>query len=120
VAYTDRGLDNRPLAQQHLTEALGMVANSGNFFALVGSLPLAALLSADRGEIERAVELYALARCYPHVANSCWYEEVAGRRIAAAAEILPPEVVTAAQDRGQARDAMATAVELLAELENSV
>lgn len=94
-----------------------MVANSGNFFALVGALPLAALPWVDQGEIERAVELYALARRYPHVANSRWYEAVAGRQIAAVAETLPPEEVAAAQARGKARDLWGTAAELLAELE---
>jgi hypothetical protein len=46
--------------------------------------------------------------------NSRWFEDVAGRRIAAAAETLPPEVVAVAQERGQARDTAATVAELLA------
>jgi hypothetical protein len=72
---------------------------------------------ADRGEKERAVELYGLASRYEFVANSRWFEDVAGRRIAAFAATLPPEVVAAAQKRGRARDLDATAKELLAELE---
>jgi len=53
------------------------------------------------------------------VANSRWFEDVAGREIAAAAEALPPEVVAAAQERGRARDLWATVEELLDELQNS-
>jgi hypothetical protein len=75
-----------------------------------------ALLLADRGETERAVELYALASRYPLVANAQWFEDVAGVHIAAAAATLPPDVVAAAQERGRARDLKATVEELLEEL----
>ena len=80
------------------------------------ALPAMALVLADRGEIERAVELYALASRYPMVANSRWYEDVAGQHIAAVAATLPPDVVAAAQERGRARDLKATIAELLVEL----
>jgi hypothetical protein len=53
---------------------------------------------------------------YPDVADLHWFEDVAGREIAAAAEALPPEVAAAAQERGRARDLWATAEELLEEL----
>ena len=66
--------------------------------------------------LEQAVELYALASRYPFVANSRWFEDVAGRHIAAVAATLPPDVVTAAQERGRARDLEATVAELLVEL----
>jgi hypothetical protein len=72
---------------------------------------------AGWGNSERAVELYALASRYPFVANSPWFENVAGRHVAAAAASLPPDVVAAAQERGRARDLEATVAELLAELE---
>jgi hypothetical protein len=71
---------------------------------------------ADQGKTEQAVELYALASRYPYVANSRWFEDVAGRHIAAAAATLSPDVVAAAQERGRARDLDATVKELLAEL----
>jgi hypothetical protein len=67
--------------------------------------------------VERAVEVYALASRYSAVANSRWFEDIAGKHIAAAATILPPDVVAAAQERGRARDLWATMEELLAELE---
>ena len=78
---------------------------------------MCALLLADLGEAARAVELYALASRHPVVANSHWFEDVAGRHIAAAAATLPPDVVVAAQERGRAQDLEATVQELLAELE---
>jgi hypothetical protein len=54
--------------------------------------------------------------CYPYAANSRWFEDVAGREIAAAAEVLSPEAVTEAQERGRSRDLWATVEELLDEL----
>jgi len=103
-----------PQAEGHLSEAL-RTASEIVIFPIITALPAIALLLADRGEVERAVELYALASRYPRVANSRWFEDVAGNHIAAAAT-LPPKVVAAAQARGRARDLDATVAELLAEL----
>ena len=79
-----------------------------------------ARLQADRGEKERAVELYALASRNPYVGNCRWFEDVAGNQIAAIAATLPPAVVTAAQVRGKTREWRATAKELLEELEGEL
>jgi len=116
LGYAARGLGHLDQAGLHLHEVLETAAEGG-FVALLIALPATALLLADDGQEERAVELYALASRYPFVANSRWFEDVAGRHIAAVAAALPPEVVTAAKERGQARDLDATLAELLAELE---
>jgi hypothetical protein len=63
------------------------------------------------------VELYALVSRYSVVRNSRLSEDIAGKHIAALAASLPPEVVAAAQERGQARDLEATVAELLTELQ---
>ena len=124
LGYVERVLDQRAEVEQHLAEALQMTVEGRLWFLLLELLPAMALLLADtRGpaspDVERAVELYALASRYPYVANSRWFEDVAGREIAAAAATLPPDVVAAAQERGRARDLWATAEELLAELEET-
>jgi hypothetical protein len=85
-------------------------------YPLLFALPAVALLRVRRGQSERAIELYALASRYPVVANSRWFEDVAGRQIAQAAASLPPEAVAAARKRGRERDLWATVGELLAEL----
>jgi hypothetical protein len=41
----------------------------------VGLIVLMALLLADEGEVERAVDLYALASHYPYVGNSRFRSE---------------------------------------------
>jgi tetratricopeptide (TPR) repeat protein len=115
--YAARGLGHLFQAQQRFCQTLQMAAESQDHVAFLYTLPGVALLLADRGERARAVELYALASRYPFVANSRWFEDVAGKHVAAA-EALPPEVVVAAQERGRARDPWTTAEELLIELEN--
>ena len=114
------GLGRLNEAHQHLCAALQICIEIHDMPTSTHILPMAALLLADGGQVERAVELYALASRYPHVANSRWYEDVAGKHIAAAATTLPPEVVAAAQERGRARDLEATVKELLAELEADI
>ncbi len=119
LGYAARGLGQLPQARRYLHEALRTAADTGAYMPFVLALPIVALLLADRGDAqgaERAVELYALASRYPFVANSRWFEDVAGRHIAAVAATLPPEVVAAAQERGRARDRDTAVGELLAEL----
>jgi hypothetical protein len=52
----------------------------------------------------------------PYVANSRWFEDVAGRHIKEVAASLPLEVVAAAEARGRGRDVWETAEVLLKEL----
>jgi hypothetical protein len=81
------------------------------------TLAFVALFLSKWGQPERAVEIYSLAVRFPYVGNSRWFEDVAGRHIAAAAAGLSLEVVEAAQARGRAQDPWTVAAELLAELE---
>jgi tetratricopeptide (TPR) repeat protein len=121
LATAERALGRRIAARQHLAEALRLGTRIGAARdappTTMCVLPVTALLLADRGEHERAVELYALAASHPYVANSRWFEQVYGRHIAAIAARLPPEVAEAARERGRAGDLEATAAELLAELD---
>jgi tetratricopeptide (TPR) repeat protein len=118
LGYAARVLGQLSQARQHLSKALRAGIETGAFYLLVSPLPGVALLLADQGQTERAVEVYALASRYPMVAKSRWYEDVAGRHIAAVAATLPPEVVIAAQERGRARDLEATVGELLSDGDN--
>ncbi len=84
--------------------------------ALLLILSAQALILAEQGRIERAVELYALTMEYPMVKDQQWFEDVTGQHILAVTATLLPEVVTTAQERGRARDLWETASELLNEL----
>jgi tetratricopeptide (TPR) repeat protein len=104
-------------ARRYLYDGLATALEQGAYLPIAYGLPLAAALLLDAGQVERAVELYALALQQPFVASSRWYEQVVGRQIAAAAETLPPEVAAAARARGRARDLKTTIRELVFELE---
>jgi len=118
LGWAARGLGHSSEAQQYLAKALQTAAKNSSQDSLRITLAMVALLLADQREQERAVELYALVARYPFVANSSWFEDVIGRHITAIAATLPPDVVAAAQDRGQARDLEATVQDLLAEFED--
>jgi predicted ATPase len=119
LGYAARGLGQLSQAERRFSESLRSSTEVGSFVALILVLPGISLLLADRGDAhsaERAVELYALASRYPVVANSRWFEDIAGRHIATVAATLPPEVVATAQKRGRALGLWETAEELLVEL----
>ena len=118
------------MVRGHVSGALGRLEESRQAWgvALRGYLSLGymygcvwdalsgvALWFAHAGQVERAVELYALCLKDPFVAHSRWHEDVCGRPIAEAARSLPPEVVAAAEERGRQREWLATLNELIAE-----
>jgi tetratricopeptide (TPR) repeat protein len=117
LGYATRGLEQPSQAQEYLSRALRMASETENFMAVVHALSGIALLLADRGEVERAIEIYALASRHPFVANSRWFEDVVGKQIAAGSTSVSPEVVAAAQERGRGKDLDVTVKGLLAELE---
>jgi hypothetical protein len=82
----------------------------------LSGLVAAARLLADEGQIEHAVELYALAAQNSFVASSRWLAGVAGDRLAEVTAGLPAERVAILQERGRARAPQATAAEVLAAL----
>jgi hypothetical protein len=102
-------------ARHDLYEGLAPALARESYLSYLYGLPSAAVLSLEVDQVERAVELYALALQQPFVSSSRWHEDVVGRPIAAAAATLPPEVVSAARERGRARDLESTIKELLAE-----
>jgi hypothetical protein len=116
IGLVARGLEHRHEAWQHLATALDWASRHQEFRELMITLAGIALLLADEGQIERAVELYAMASRYPFVANSRWFEDVAGTQLAAVAATLPAERVAGLKESGRARDLEATAAELLTEL----
>jgi hypothetical protein len=116
LGFVERGHGNLGQAREHLTAGLKTVVELLPGWWCHCYVPAIALLLADEGETERAVELHALASRYAVVANSQWFDDVSGKHIAAVANTLPPEAVAAAQERGRARDLVATMEELLEEL----
>ncbi|MBV7337542.1 hypothetical protein KFU94_56810 [Chloroflexi bacterium TSY] len=57
-----------------------------------------------------------MALRHPHISNSQWFVDIAGKHIDEAAKSLPPEVVAAAQEGGRVRELNTTVQELAAML----
>jgi tetratricopeptide (TPR) repeat protein len=113
LGFVTYGLDQIPLLHRCLSEALEASIKGRLWFTAIRCIPLAALLALAQGQAEQAVELYALGLCVSHIANSPWYEEVAGRHVQTAAQALPALAVDLAQERGRARDLWKTVDEVL-------
>ncbi len=111
-----RGAGEADLARRCILEALQTGVDLEAFMPVVYALPVAALLLADRGAAERAVEAYACACRYGFVTSSRWFEEMIGQQIRNTTASLPAGTAQAARARGQAQDWDAMAAELLAEL----
>ena len=119
LAYANRRLGARTQAQQHLTNALQIATSQKDLAIPLIALPALALQLADLGQPERAVEIYALASRYPHVANSRWFYDVAGGELESLAKTLPAAVAEAAEARGRTRDLRETMKAFLAELKGT-
>ena len=108
---------DKALAKQHLLEVLQLAARVKLPVVKLLILPPAALLVAEKGEVERAIELTEMSCRHPFVANSQWYSDVMGKRMDDMATGLSSEIIDAARQRGRERDPLETAKEILAELE---
>jgi predicted ATPase/DNA-binding SARP family transcriptional activator len=111
-----RGAGEMALARQCVVQALEIGVELGAFMPVMYGLPVAALLLANQGAVERAVEAYACASRYGFVANSRWFEDVVGPQLRTMAASLPAEAVESAQEQGRLKDWAVMAAELLSEL----
>jgi predicted ATPase/DNA-binding SARP family transcriptional activator len=103
-------------ARRLLQSALAIAVEARGLYSAVFVMPQVALYLAFQGQVEKAVEIYALIHRYPMVANGQLWADVAGRDIERLAADLPPETVAAAQARGREADLWATATALLEDL----
>ncbi len=63
-----------------------------------------ALLLADDGEAERALEIHALLLEHPYTANAHWLSEIITPVMTTAAAALSAEQRSAAEERGRGQD----------------
>jgi len=71
-----------------------------------------AVLAAQEGDAERAVELWALVSRASVVTTSHFYQDLYRQHIAPVVATLLPEKVAVAEERGRGRDMWATLEEL--------
>lgn len=116
LSYVFRALGDSKSAHNYLASALHSCMKLRYTYSIMCCLPAAALIAADDGRTERAVELYGVAQQFGNIRNSRWFEDVAGRELNSMRASLPPEVVKAAEARGRELDMWQTAEDLLHEL----
>ena len=112
LGYTHWLLDDRPRAQAELLEVIQTAVKQHAFLPLLLALPAIALMLAEQGHTERAVELYALAWRHPLLANAQNFIDSFGQRLDAVVAALPPSTAAAAQARGRLMDLWETAAAL--------
>jgi predicted ATPase/DNA-binding SARP family transcriptional activator len=93
-------------------EALSTAMQAQMPYLLLDGLVGTAALLAREGKTERALELAALARRHP--ASTRQTRDRAGQLLSELASRLPPQAVTAAQERGQRRELEKVVEEVLA------
>lgn len=91
-------------ARQALTEAFALAVELKTPLTCCFAFPFLALLLAEQGELEQAITLYAMATRFPFVANSCWFERIAGGRIAVLTTGLASTTVATLQAKAQTLD----------------
>jgi tetratricopeptide (TPR) repeat protein len=114
AARAELGLGNLATAWAHALRAVQLLSGR-HYFWLLEAMAAAAAVLAERGEAERAVEIYALLNRHEFVANARWFADVFGQVVEKAAAHLPPDTVAAAKARGETLDLWQAARELLAE-----
>jgi tetratricopeptide (TPR) repeat protein len=81
-------------------------------------IPGLALFLLKNDQIERAIEIFSMARShFPYVAKAKYIHDLIGKRIYAAANCLKPKTINFAEQCGQTLDPWETAKELLTELQ---
>jgi tetratricopeptide (TPR) repeat protein len=116
LGYAERGLGNLEVAQEYVAEALQTAIEIRMQYSVLTALQGMALILADQGEMEWAVEIYALTSRYPIVEKSLMTRAVVGRHLTTVAEFLPSKTAKAAVARGQELDLWETAKAISARL----
>jgi tetratricopeptide (TPR) repeat protein len=99
-------------AMSNLDESLRIAAETGSWQACLSVVGKTAFMLAMQGEVERGIELYALATSYPYLGNSIYWEDSVGKPLAELAAGFPEAARIAAKERGKKRNLRETVREL--------
>jgi predicted ATPase/DNA-binding SARP family transcriptional activator len=116
LSYLAHQREQASLAQAYALMTLRAALALRIFLPVSLVLPTVALLLLELGEVEQAVEVYALAQRQPYVHRSPFFAELAGETMEQALALLPPAAIVAAKARGQACDLWQVAQTLATEL----
>ena len=103
-----------------IREGIFITNQAGSWQAKVYFLANFARFKAEQGELEKAIELYALATRHPYLGNSRFWWDVAGKRLTELASSIPKAGANAAEKRGKSLDLEETLIQIDSELANMV
>jgi len=103
LAYIAYRRGDRVSTQDYLERALVNGLDKGFFWIFILALSVLAIIFAEEGELEKAVELYATVTAHPFARNSQWLEDLFGKPLSRLCADLPAETFAAAQERGRGR-----------------
>jgi tetratricopeptide (TPR) repeat protein len=112
LAYVECHLGLSDQARSHLDESLQIAAETGSWQACLQVVGKTAFFMALQGEVERGVEVYALATSYPYLGNSIFWMDSVGKQMTKLAAGLSEEGRIASIERGRKRDLRETVREL--------
>ena len=84
-----------------LIEGKRIAVDIGHSALLCHGIAAEASLALALGDVEQAVERYAVAESQPFVANSVWFGDVYGKKIEEAKALLEADVITEVEERGR-------------------
>jgi hypothetical protein len=116
LAYTALFAGNTEAAAGYVAQALDSVPEHRHYACALMTLPAIALLCAQLGDKERAVELHAMASEHDFVANSFWFEDVVGGRMEAVTTDVPSDRAARARLKGRESGFWETVGEIAEEL----
>jgi tetratricopeptide (TPR) repeat protein len=116
LAIAEQESGNKMTALRHLYEALSIAKQSKNRNIALHAITAYSKILLGEGEGDKALEYYALVSQYPFVANSRWFEDIAGSYITSTADKLSPKLETS----DQVRTLWSEVGKLLAELSEQV
>jgi predicted ATPase len=96
-----RALDLPQQSVYHMVQVLEKTKQLRSQYMICHALPVAALLLADLGQDQRAVEIYSLAWQNSHVNQSKWFEDVIGKKLRQVKSSLAPELARSSWQTGK-------------------
>jgi hypothetical protein len=120
LGLTSFRLGQLPQARRHLVEALANAQKYGSIAPALATFPPIALVLAADGDKAHAVEIWLSAKSFPFIANSKWFDDVAGRELEALVDSLPPDATSGVKARGRELDIWETVRGLLLDLDKHI
>jgi DNA-binding SARP family transcriptional activator/predicted ATPase len=117
LALAQRGVGQAEPARAALQEALRIAVETKSRFTLLTLCAALVVLLLYAGKVELALQAYISARLIPMIANSRWFDDIAGSELLAKSELLSPEARQAAEQRGRGMDFIDLAAAVLAEMQ---